>query len=216
MDNLQAALDAPTAVNVTVQAARRREVRRSSRPREYLTERQIDKLMDAASGNRWGHRDATAILLAYRHGLRASELVALRWDDVDFRTGKLHVRRSKGGQPSVHPIGGRELRALRRLQREGGRYVFTSERLAPLSVAGYQRMVARAGEAAGFRFQISSHVLRHSCGYKLANDGRDTRSIQHYLGHRSIASTVRYTALAPDRFNFSGKIDAQSKPPPSR
>src|SRR5262249_50427550 len=118
----------------------------------------------AASGNRWGHRDATAILLAYRHGLRASELVALRWDDVDFRTGKLHVRRSKGGQPSVHPIGGRELRALRRLQREGqpGRYVFTSERLAPLSVAGYQRMVARAGEAAGFPFQISSHVLRQA------------------------------------------------------
>ena len=81
-----------------------------------------------------------------------------------------------------------------------GRYVFVSERLAPLSVAGYQRMVARAGEAAGFPFQISSHVLRHSCGYKLANDGRDTRSIQHYLGHRSIVSTVRYTALAPDRF----------------
>ena len=158
--------------------------------------------MDAAGGNRWGHRDATAILLAYRHGLRASELVALRWDDIDFQTGKLHVRRSKGGTPSVHPIGGRELRALRRLQREGqpGRYVFVSERLAPLSVAGYQRMVARAGEAAGFPFQISSHVLRHSCGYKLANDGRDTRSIQHYLGHRSIVSTARYTALAPDRF----------------
>jgi integrase len=202
MDNLEPALDAPMALNVTVQATPRREVRRSSRPREYLTEREIEKLMDAANGNRWGHRDATAILLAYRHGLRASELVALRWDDVDFRTGKLHVRRSKRGTASVHPIGGRELRALRRLQREGqaGLYVFTSERLAPLSVAGYQRMVARAGEAAGLPFQISSHVLRHSCGYKLANDGRDTRSIQHYLGHRSIASTVRYTALAPDRF----------------
>ena len=78
--------------------------------------------------------------------------------------------------------------------------MFISERMAPLSVAGYQRMVARAGEAAGFPFQISSHVLRHSCGYKLANDGRDTRSIQHYLGHRSIVSTARYTALAPDRF----------------
>src|SRR5262249_3572993 len=98
MANLQAALDAPTTLNVTVQATRRREVRRSSRPREYLTEREIEKLMDAASGNRWGHRDAAAILLAYRHGLRASELVALRWDDVDFRTGKLHVRRSKGGR----------------------------------------------------------------------------------------------------------------------
>jgi integrase len=201
MDNLRPEQPAPTAINVTVAATRKRQVRHA-RPREYLTEREIEKLMDAAGGNRWGHRDATAILLAYRHGLRASELVALRWDDIDFQTGKLHVRRSKGGTPSVHPIGGRELRALRRLQREGqpGRYVFVSERLAPLSVAGYQRMVARAGEAAGFPFMISSHVLRHSCGYKLANDGRDTRSIQHYLGHRSIASTGRYTALAPDRF----------------
>ena len=88
---------------------------------------------------------------------------------------------------------------MRRLQREtpeGQRsvHVFVSERLAPLSVSGYQRMVARAGEAAKFPFLISSHVLRHSCGNKLANDGQDTRAIQHYLGHRSIASTVRYTA----------------------
>jgi integrase len=119
-------------------------------------------------GNRQGHRDATAILIAYRHGLRASELVELRWDDIDFQHGKLHVRRSKGGQASVHPIGGREIRALRKLQREtpeGVRsvHVFVSERLAPLSVAGYQRMVARAGQAAGFPFLIHSHMLRHSC-----------------------------------------------------
>jgi type 1 fimbriae regulatory protein FimB/type 1 fimbriae regulatory protein FimE len=92
--------------------------------------------MDAARGNRWAHRDATAILVAYRHGLRASELVSLRWDDIDWRTGKLHVRRSKGGMTSVHPIGGWELRALRRLQREtpdGARtvHIFVLERLAP-------------------------------------------------------------------------------------
>jgi type 1 fimbriae regulatory protein FimE len=196
MENPQVELCASRAQNVTVRLAR---------PREYLTEREIERLMDAAGDNRWGHRDATAILLAYRHGLRASELVALRWDDVDFRTGKLHVRRSKGGMASVHPIGGKELRALRRLQREtpeGARtvHVFVSERLAPLSVAGYQRMVARAGKAARFPFLVHSHMLRHSTGYKLANDGQDTRAIQHYLGHRSIASTVRYTALAPDRF----------------
>ena len=82
--------------------------------------------------------------------LRASELVALRWDDINLQAGKLHVRRSKGGETSVHPLGARELRALRRLQREtpeGQRsvYVFVSERLAPLGVSGYQRMVARAG-----------------------------------------------------------------------
>jgi integrase len=185
----------PTRESVTVRR----------RPREYLTEREIDKLIEAAKANRWGHRDATAILIAYRHGLRASELVELRWDDIDFRHGKLHIRRAKGGQASVHPIGGREIRALRRLQREmpeGVRsvHIFVSERLAPLSVAGYQRMVARAGENAGFPFLVHSHMLRHSCGYKLANDGHDTRAIQHYLGHRSITSTVRYTALSSDRF----------------
>jgi len=194
MENASVLECAPRSVNVTV--------KRPTRPREYLTEREVEKLMDAASDNRWGHRDATAILIAYRHGLRAGELVALRWDDIDFAAGKLHVRRAKGGTASVHPIGGRELRALRRLKRETppSIYVFVSERLAPLSVAGYQRMVARAGEAASFPFLVHSHMLRHSCGYKLANDGQDTRAIQHYLGHRSINSTVRYTALAPDRF----------------
>lgn len=194
MQNAAVLICAPPSANVTV--------KRPSRPREYLTEREVDKLIDAAGKNRWGHRDATSILIAYRHGLRASELVALRWDDIDFATGKLHVRRAKGGTASVHPIGGKELRALRRLKRETSAsiYVFVSEREAPLSVAGYQRMVARAGDAAGFPFLIHSHMLRHSCGYKLANDGQDTRAIQHYLGHRSITSTVRYTALAPDRF----------------
>jgi site-specific recombinase XerD len=95
------------------------------------------------------------------------------------------------------------MRAIRRLQREANAksvYVFISERGAPLSVAGYQRMVARAGVAAPFPFLIHSHMLRHSCGYKLANDGHNTRAIQGYLGHRSIVSTQRYTALAPDRF----------------
>ena len=100
--------------------------------------------MTAARNNRHGHRDATAILVAYRHALRASELISLRWDDVDFTTARLHVRRAKGGEAAVHPISGKELRALRRLQRESerGTYVFMSERGAPLSVAGYQRMVA--------------------------------------------------------------------------
>ena len=193
MENQYTHFEAPTAVNVTVMA---------KRPREYLKEPENERLMDAARQNRWGHRDATAILMAYRHGLRASELVGLRWDDLDLARGRLHVRRSKGGEAAVHPIGGKEMRALRRLQRETVRsvYVFISERGAPLSVAGYQRMVARAGKAAKFSFLIHSHMLRHSTGYKLANDGQDTRAIQGYLGHRSIVSTQRYTALAPDRF----------------
>jgi type 1 fimbriae regulatory protein FimB/type 1 fimbriae regulatory protein FimE len=117
-----------------------------------MTEAEIERLMTAARDNRHGHRDATAILVAYRHALRSSELVTLRWDDVDFTTSRLHVRRAKGGETAVHPISGKELRALRRLLRESERstYIFVSERGAPLSVAGYQRMVARAGAAAGF------------------------------------------------------------------
>ena len=105
----------------------------------------------------------------------------------------------------MHPISARESRALRKLLREAptSPYVFISERSAPLSAAGYQRMVARAGVAAKFTFLVHSHMLRHACGFKLANDGHDTRAIQAYLGHRSIMSTVRYTALTPNRFkNF--------------
>jgi type 1 fimbriae regulatory protein FimE len=153
------------------------------------------------------HRDATAILVAYRHGLRASEVVVLRWDDIDLTTGRLHVRRAKSGDASVHPISARESRALRKLLREAptSPYVFISERRAPLSAAGYQRTVARAGVAAKFTFLVHSHMLRHACGFKLANDGHETRAIQAYLGHRSIMSTVRYTALTPNRFKHFWK-----------
>ena len=121
MENLQAERRASTAANVTV---------RADRPREYLTEREVERLMKAAGDNRHGHRDATMILLAFRHGLRASELCSLRWEQVDLAHGRLHVSRVKNGIPSVHPLTGTELRALRRLQREQepGRYLFMSER----------------------------------------------------------------------------------------
>ena len=142
-------LVAPATVNRTV--APRRLPNADLRTREYLTEVEVERLMKAATRNRWGHRDATMILAAYRHGLRASELVDLRWDQVEFRTATLHVRRVKQGTPSTHPILGDELRALRRLQREQepkATFVFTSERGAPFSTAGFARMVERAGTEA--------------------------------------------------------------------
>jgi integrase len=108
MENLRLRDAAPTSVNVTV----------GRRSREYLTDREVERLIEAAKQNRSGHRDATAILVAYRHGLRASELVAMRWDDIDLATGRLHVRRAKSGDASVHPISARESRALRKLLRE--------------------------------------------------------------------------------------------------
>jgi type 1 fimbriae regulatory protein FimB/type 1 fimbriae regulatory protein FimE len=157
MENSRLRQAAPTSVNVTV----------GKRGREYLTDREVERLIEAAKQNRSGHRDATAILVAYRHGLRASELVALRWDDIDLATGRLHVHRAKSGDASVPPISARESRALRKLLREAptSPYVFISERRAPLSVAGYQRMVARAGVAAKFTFFVHSHMLRHAAAF---------------------------------------------------
>ena len=139
---------------------------------------------------------------AFRHGLRASELCSLRWEQVDLIHGRLHVARAKHGMPSVHPLTGAELRALRRLQREQepGRYVFMSERGAPMTPDGFKKFIGRLAAAARMPFSIHPHMLRHACGYKLANQGVDTRSLQHYLGHKNIQHTVRYTELSPDRF----------------
>jgi site-specific recombinase XerD len=164
-----------------------------------LTGTEVEKLLKAAKGNRWGHRDATMILIAYRHGRRVSELVNLRWDQIHFTTATLHVRRVKQGTPSTHD----ESRALRRLQREQepkSPFVFTSERGSPFTTAGFARMVERAGVEAKLPFKAHPHMLRHACGFALANKGHDTRSLQAYLGHKNIQHTVRYTDMAPTRF----------------
>jgi integrase len=137
------------------------------------------------------------------HGFRASELVDLHWNQIDFEAGTMAVRRAKKGSPSTHPIRGEELRALRRLAREQdpkSPFVFISERGAPFTTAGFARMVERAGEAADLGFKVHPHMLRHACGFALANKGHDTRALQAYLGHKNIQHTVRYTELAPDRF----------------
>jgi type 1 fimbriae regulatory protein FimE len=158
------------------------------------------RLVEAAGKRgRNGPRDAAAILLAYRHGLRAAELCQLRWAQVDLRSGRLHVNRAKGGIESVHPLHGPELRALRPLQGTSP-YVFTTEVGAPVTTAWFLRMVQRTGKAAKLPFPVHPHMLRHSTGYKLANDGHDTRSLAHYLGHRNLQSTARYTALPEGRF----------------
>jgi integrase len=193
----------PVTVNRTVTPTRRPN--RELRTREHLTPKEVESLIDAVGGNRWGQRDATMILLAYRHGLRAAELIDLRWDQVDFDQAVLHIRRVKNGIPSTHPLTGMEMRSLRRLRRDGpdGPFVFVSERGAPFSTAGFARMLERAADVAGLEIKVHPHMLRHACGYKLANDGHDTRSLQAYLGHKNIQHTVRYTELAPTRFkNF--------------
>jgi site-specific recombinase XerD len=143
------------------------------------------------------------MLLAYRHGLRVAELVALPWDQVDLKAGLLHVRRLKNGTPSTQSLHGPEVRALRRLHREsehGMVYVFMTERGGAITASTVPKVVQRAGELAGLGATVHPHMLRHSTGYKLANGGHDTGAIQHYLGHKNIQHTVRYTEMAPTRF----------------
>jgi integrase len=204
MRKLPLTVVAPSTVNGTVaNQPPRRQPNSTVRAREYLTDAEVAKLITAAGFNRHAHRDATMILLAFRHGFRVAELVALRWDSLDFGHGRIHVNRAKSGSPSVHPLSGRELRALRRLRREQepeSPFVFTSERGAPFTTAGFRKLVARAGAAAKFDFPVHPHMLRHACGFALANKGVDTRSLQAYLGHKNIQHTVRYTELSPTRF----------------
>jgi integrase len=200
MGNPHLNLVAPAIEKRTVMPRRAKNA--TLRTREYLTRNEVEALMAAARQNRYGHRDATMILIAFRHGLRASESVDLRWDQIDFTRAVLHVRRTKGGTPSVHPLSGSEMRALRRLQREDDTspFVFVSERGAPFTTAGFARMMERAARVSSIGLKVHPHMLRHACGFALANSGHDTRAVQAYLGHRNIQHTVRYTELAPDRF----------------
>ena len=202
MQNPRAIRGPSTIVNRTVTPRRSRNA--DLREREYLTPKEVDRLQDAArKHSRYGHRDATAILIAYRHGLRASELCELTWNMIELDSGRIHVRRAKNGVDSTHPLTGKEIRALRQLRRENlqSRFVFNTERGGPVTRAWFLKMVRRTGELAKLPFPIHPHMLRHACGFKLANDGVDTRALQHFLGHRNIMHTVRYTELRSDRFD---------------
>ena len=173
----------------------------SLRTRFHLTEKEVEQLLKVAKRGRYGKRDHLMVLMAFRHGLRVSELCDLQWSDVDFKSGTLHVRRLKGSKDSTHYLDGNETRPLKQLQRTStSPYIFTSERGGPMSAAGFRKQLARWGVKAKLPFPVNPHMLRHACGYALANRGMDTRSLQAYLGHASIAHTVRYTEMSPTRF----------------
>ena len=192
---------APSNKLRNVSPGRRKNV--DLRTREYLTPDEVSALVKhAGSVGRHMTRDRTLILTLYRHGLRVSEAISLKWDQVDFKRAEMHVRRLKGGTPAVHPIKGDELRLLRKLKREySSRFIFASDRGTPLSRSAVAAIVKRAAEYAEVGLAVHPHMLRHACGYYLANKNVDTRTIQAYLGHRSIQHTVRYTELAPGRFS---------------
>ncbi len=196
-------MEATSHTSFSVKMPPKKPTNAERRSREYLTAHEIDQVIAAARKvGRHSSRDAALILVMYRHGLRVAEAVSLRWDAVNLRAGLLHVHRIKHGQAAVHPLRGPELRALRQLHRHypDTPYLFVSERGGPLTARAVRHMVLRAGKVAGLTFPIHPHMLRHACGFYLANKGIDTRAIQQYLGHRNIQHTVRYTALTPHRF----------------
>ena len=144
------------------------------------------------------------ILLAYRHGLRASEVVNLRVSDLDLSTGTIYCRRAKGSRSSLHPMKPDEVAALEkvlvRCKLQASDYVFHSERSEKMTRSAFWRIVSNAGKRARLPVETYAHQLRHACGYYLANKGCDLRLIQDYLGHKQIQNTVRYTALNSARF----------------
>ena len=191
----------PLKTNSPIRTTNNKDVR----TREYLHESEVEQLISALrKKSRNPNRDALIVTMMFRHGLRVGEAVSLKWDQVDFKGSKLHVNRLKGSVPSVHPIQGKTLRLLRKLQREkDSHYIFLSERKSPMTTQAIYRMLRNIEKDLGWDFPIHPHMLRHSCGYFLANEGHDTRSIQMYMGHSNINNTVLYTQLTGDRFkNF--------------
>lgn len=174
--------------------------------KNYLTESEMKKFLDAARKGRYGIRDFCMMLLAFRHGLRVSELIDIRLKDLDLNTARLYVRRLKGSLSTHHPIEGDALRAIRAWLRErenfpnaSSNYLFLSER-GMMTRQAVNYLVEQIGKKAKLHCRITPHTLRHSTGFYLANKGHDTRLIQDYLGHRNIMHTVRYTRTASARF----------------
>ena len=167
--------------------------------RDHLTPAEVKTLLTALKSSRNPARDYALGLMMYRHGLRRSETSHLCWADIDFKEASIYIRRLKGSRSGRHPLQGDEIRALRKIKNDFS-YIFVSERGSPLSPRRISNIINEAGRYAGFEFKVHSHLLRHSCGYYLANSGFDTRLIQDYLGHANIQNTVRYTKLNHQRF----------------
>jgi len=166
--------------------------------REYLTEAEVEQLIRAAENE----RDRLMILMGYRHGLRVSELIRLEWRQIDLDAGRVRVKRLKGSDDSVQPLGGRALRWLRKLHRGqpvGSRFVFITRLGGPMTRNAFYKILEKAATKVGLD-NVHPHLLRHGCGFKLVNDGMDTLSLAAYLGHRQLTNTRKYTKMSAGRF----------------
>jgi type 1 fimbriae regulatory protein FimB len=174
--------------------------------RKHLTSREVERLIGATKGSRNVVRDRCLLLLMFRHGLRVSEACGMKLDQVDTESRVLHVARLKGGLSTTQPLRGDELRAVsgwlkeRARMKPTGKAFFVSEQRKPLHRSTVNLLLRKYSTIASLPLLAHPHMLRHACGFALADQGADTRLIQDYLGHRNIQHTVKYTATSPARF----------------
>lgn len=175
--------------------------------RKHLTRAEVEQMLAATRGQRHEKRDRCLLLLMYRHGLRASEAAKLTLADVSTEERRIYCGRLKRGMSTSHPLRDDEIRTLKAWLKERNRYagadtptLFPSERGTQLTRQQIYNLVKRYGELAKLDIEAHPHMLRHGCGFALADQGADTRLIQDYLGHRNIQHTVQYTAANPARF----------------
>lgn len=183
---------------------------RRERNREHLTPDELQKLLDAVKTpglSRNPERDYCLLLLMAHHGLRVSEACTLKLSDVQVNEKSIYIKRLKSGKSTSHPLFNGEVRALKEWLKirasTQSEYdtVFLSEQRKPLSRRTVWLMMDKYAKAAGLdALAVHPHMLRHACGYHMANRGNDLRLIQEFLGHRSVSNTVRYTEVSPTRF----------------
>ncbi|HGY1522551.1 TPA: tyrosine-type DNA invertase [Klebsiella aerogenes] len=175
--------------------------------RNFLTQNEIESLLNAANSGPHAARNYCLTLLCFIHGFRASEICRLRISDIDLRSKCIYIHRLKKGFSTTHPLLNKEIQALKcwldirdEYPQSTSEWLFLSRKGNPLSRQQFYQIISASGDQAGLPLEIHPHMLRHSCGFALANMGIDTRLIQDYLGHRNIRHTVWYTASNAGRF----------------